>query len=131
MTKFTAAVVQMNSGISLADNVNAMEAGIRAAAAAGATYIQTPEMTGLVQQHRKGFFAEIRDEDHDPVAPKAAELAKELGVAVHVGSTPIRLSDQMAANRAYVFGPDGRHLASYDKIAFPAMLSALPFAPLT
>ena len=73
-------------------------------------------MTGLVQQKRKPFFETIREEADDPVGPAASRLAKELGVTVHVGSTPIRVGDQMAANRAYLFGPNGELRASYDKI---------------
>jgi len=116
MSKFTAAVVQMSSGTDMAANIEAMEAGIRDAAAQGAHYIQTPEMTGLVQQHRDAFFAAVKSEDDDPVAPAASRLAAELGVTVHVGSTPILVGDKMAANRAYLFAPDGSQLATYDKI---------------
>ena len=116
MSKFTAAVVQLSSGVDMQANIEAMEQGIRAAAADGATYIQTPEMTGLVQQKRKPFFETIREEADDPVGPAASQLAKELGVTVHVGSTPIRVGDQMAANRAYLYGPNGELRASYDKI---------------
>ena len=116
MAKFTAAVVQMRSGTNVETNIEAMEAGIREAAAQGATFIQTPEMTGLVQQKRVAFFEALRDEDTDPVAPTAAKLARELGVTVHIGSTPIRVAEKMAANRSYLFGPDGSQLATYDKI---------------
>jgi predicted amidohydrolase len=116
MAKFTAAVVQMNSGTDVHANIEAMESGIRAAAAQGARYVQTPEMTGLVQQRRAAFFDAVADEAHDGVAPVAARLAAELNLTVHLGSTPIRVSEKMAANRSYLFGPDGRKLASYDKI---------------
>ena len=116
MSGFIAAVVQMQSGVDLDRNIDAMEAGIREAASQGATYIQTPEMTGLVQQDREAFFASVKDEDNDPVAPHASALAAELGVTVHVGSTPILIGDRMAANRAYIFAPNGALQASYDKI---------------
>ena len=116
MSSFVAAVVQMQSGIDLDRNISAMEAGIREAAAQGATYIQTPEMTGMVQQVRDAFFSSVKDEQNDPVAPKASALAAELGVTVHVGSTPILVGERMAANRAYVFAPNGVLQASYDKI---------------
>lgn len=116
MAKFKAAVVQLSSGTDVGENIIAMEQGIREAAARGATYIQTPEMTGLVQQDRDAFFRTVCDESSDDVAPAAARLAKELNVTVHVGSTPIRVGERMAANRAYLFGPDGVKLADYDKI---------------
>ncbi|MEL7230431.1 MAG: carbon-nitrogen hydrolase family protein, partial [Pseudomonadota bacterium] len=86
------------------------------AAAAGATYIQTPEMTGLVEQDRQNFFASIRPENEDPVRDAAQSLARRLGITLHIGSTPVRVADKLAANRAYVFDPSGALLASYDKI---------------
>ena len=107
MVKFTAAVVQMQSGTSLEANIEKMRDGAREAAASGASYIQTPEMTGLVQQGKKEFFATVKNEVDDPIGPAASALAKELGVTLHVGSTPILLGEGRAANRAYVFGPDG------------------------
>lgn len=116
MAKFKAAVVQMRSGIDLATNIAAMEQGIREAASQGATYVQTPEMTGLVQQDRETFFDVVQYEADDPVGPAASALAAELGITVHVGSTPIRVSEDQAANRAYIFGPDGKESARYDKI---------------
>ncbi len=116
MPTFTAAVVQLSSGTDVATNIEAMEAGIRAAAAQGAQYVQTPEMTGLVQQERTAFFAAIKPEEDDPVAPAASKLAAELGVTLHIGSTPILVGPGQAANRAYLFAPDGSQLATYDKI---------------
>ena len=44
MPTFTAAVVQLSSGTDVATNIEAMEAGIRAAAAQGAQYVQTHAM---------------------------------------------------------------------------------------
>ena len=116
MSKFLAAVVQMSSGIDVVENIRSMEMGIRAAAEQGAQYIQTPEMTGLVQADRARFFDTVQTEDNDSVGPAASALAKELGVVVHVGSTPIRVAEKMAANRSYVFATDGTLQASYDKI---------------
>ncbi|MEP1090257.1 MAG: carbon-nitrogen hydrolase family protein [Rhizobiaceae bacterium] len=116
MATFTAAVVQMSSGTDIEKNVAAMETGIREAASQGASFIQTPEMTGMVQQKRVAFFQALQDEANDPVAPAAAKLAAELGVTIHIGSTPIRVGEKMAANRSYLFGPDGSQLATYDKI---------------
>ncbi|HRP79484.1 MAG TPA: carbon-nitrogen hydrolase family protein, partial [Aquamicrobium sp.] len=51
-----------------------------------------------------------------PVERAAAKLAAELGIVVHLGSTAIARADGKIANRAFVFGPDGGLLATYDKI---------------
>ena len=116
MPGFSAAVVQMRSGIDVPANIAAMEELVREAASQGATYIQTPEMTGLVQKNRKPFIESVKTEVEDPVAPAASALAKELGITLHTGSTPVLVEESRAANRAYVFGPDGACRATYDKI---------------
>jgi len=116
LAKFNAAVVQMRSGIDIKQNIVDMEAGVREASKAGAAYIQTPEMTGLVQQERTEFFATIKAEDKDPVNAAASDLAKELGIWLHIGSTPVLVGEGRAANRAYLFNPDGQLFARYDKI---------------
>ncbi|MEM1317006.1 MAG: carbon-nitrogen hydrolase family protein [Pseudomonadota bacterium] len=116
MATFTAAVIQMRSTTDVAENVEAMDAAVREAAAQGATYIQTPEMTGLVQAARKPFFEQVVVEADDSVAARGAELANELGITLHIGSTPVLVSEGRAANRAFVFGPDGGLKERYDKI---------------
>ncbi|MFD0915053.1 carbon-nitrogen hydrolase family protein [Pseudahrensia aquimaris] len=116
MSRFTAAVVQMRSTAQPHVNIAAMDDLVRAAAAQGAHYVQTPEMTGIVQQSRKEFFSTLKDQAEDPVVAHAANLAAELGIHLHIGSTPIAAGDGRAANRAFVFGPDGTLLTRYDKI---------------
>jgi len=106
----------MRSGVSMPANIEAMTHLVSAAAKAGADYVQTPEMTGLVQKNRAEFFQTAVHDERDPVLKAAADLAKELGIVLHVGSTAIRVGDDKAANRAAVFGPDGTRLAQYDKL---------------
>jgi len=116
MSRFTAAAVQMRSGTDVADNVAAMEDLVRQAAAKGATYVQTPEMTGALMRDRAALRASLRGEHDDPVAQAAARLAGELGITLHIGSTAIALDGGKVANRAFLFGPDGARIATYDKI---------------
>ena len=116
MGTFIAACIQMRSGVDPAENAARMEAMVRDAAAQGARYIQTPEMTGAVQRDRKALFAVLRPESEDLIAATAARLAGELNVFLHVGSTAVAVADCRIANRALLFGPDGGKIASYDKI---------------
>ena len=44
------------------------------------------------------------------------ELARSLGIYVHVGSLAIRVSPDKAANRAFLIDPSGEIAARYDKI---------------
>ncbi|HVK92272.1 MAG TPA: carbon-nitrogen hydrolase family protein [Mycoplana sp.] len=110
------AAVQMCSGIDPQANAEAMARLVRQAAAAGAIYVQTPEMTGAVQKDRAGLQAILRGEDDDLIVRTAAGLAGELGIYLHVGSTAIALPDGKLANRGFLFAPDGARVCSYDKI---------------
>jgi predicted amidohydrolase len=110
------AALQMCSGIDPVRNAEAMSALVRKAAAAGAVYVQTPEMTGAVQKDRAGLKAVLKAEADDLIVKTAASLAGELGIFVHVGSTAIALPDGKIANRGFLFGPDGQRVCTYDKI---------------
>jgi predicted amidohydrolase len=113
---FRAAAIQMCSGVDPERNAAAMARLVRDAAAQGATYVQTPEMTGMLQRDRAAAKAVLRDEATDIIVGTGAALAKELGIYMHVGSTAIALDGGKLANRGYLFGPDGRILNRYDKI---------------
>lgn len=113
---FKAAAIQMCSGVDPEKNAVEMEKLIREAAANGAVYVQTPEMTGAIQKDRAALRAVLKDEDTDIIATTAAKLAKELGIYVHVGSTAIARDDGKIANRGFLFAPDGQRICTYDKI---------------
>lgn len=116
MTVFKAAVVQMRSVTVPAINIAALRESVREAAARGAQYVQTPEMTGAVTRDRRALSSMLAPADRDEVAAAASELARDLRILVHLGSTPVRLAGDRLANRSYLFAPDGSLLACYDKI---------------
>ncbi|AIC29126.1 nitrilase/cyanide hydratase protein [Rhizobium etli bv. mimosae str. IE4771] len=113
---FKAAAIQMCSGVDPLKNAAAMARLVREAAGQGATYVQTPEMTGMLQRDRAAARAVLADEANDIIVKTGSELAREFGIHMHVGSTAIALSDGKIANRGFLFGPDGRILNRYDKI---------------
>ncbi len=115
MTIFKAAAVQMRSGTSVERNAETFEKMVREAAGNGATYIQTPEMTGALMRDRASLKASLRDDTGDLIASAARRLARELGVHIHVGSTAIAAGEKIA-NRGFMVGPDGADIATYDKI---------------
>ena len=69
-----------------------------------------------MEVNREKFFAAIVDEDSDTGLAMFRELARALGIYVHVGSLAIRVSPDKAANRAFLIDPRGEIVARYDKI---------------
>ena len=116
MGAFKAAAIQMRSGESPERNAVDLERMVREAAGQGATYIQTPEMTGALIRDKEARAASFTSEDKDIIVSTSRKLAKELGIFLHIGSTAILRADGKLANRALLFGPDGATLAVYDKI---------------
>lgn len=115
MSKIATALIQMRSGIDPAVNLAMACDLIRDAAGQGATLIATPETTHLVQKDADQAFAVMRTPEDDPAIPAFAALAAELGVTLLIGSLALRIGERRAANRSFLFGPDGRSLATYDK----------------
>jgi predicted amidohydrolase len=97
-------LVQMCTGRSVEKNVQ------------GATYIQTPEITTLMEMDRERLFATIRPQAADPSIPRFADLARQLRIWLHIGSMPILLAAGRIANRSLLFSPQGAIVASFDKI---------------
>ncbi|MBN9021404.1 MAG: carbon-nitrogen hydrolase family protein [Rhizobiales bacterium] len=116
MPEFKAAAVQMRSGTSIDANLAEAERLVREAAAAGASYILTPEMTNILCRDRETLLAAVSPEAGNPEIARFSALARALGVHLHVGSMAVRLGPESVANRAYLFAPDGTVVARYDKI---------------
>jgi predicted amidohydrolase len=113
---FKAAMIQMRSGLSPAANLDDAARMIREAKAAGADYAQTPEMTNLLAANREQLFATIVEEERDASLAAYHELARKLGMFIHVGSLAIKVSHDKAANRSFLITPQGDIAARYDKI---------------
>ncbi|MDH3195555.1 MAG: carbon-nitrogen hydrolase family protein, partial [Hyphomicrobiales bacterium] len=116
MMTFRAALIQLNSSTDIAGNIASVEKLTRQAAEAGAHYVQTPEMTNIVQRDRAALQAQISPETRDPAIAAFSALSGELGIVLHIGSLALDAGGGKIANRAYVFAPDGSELARYDKI---------------
>ena len=109
------ALVQMRSGRDPAANRDEAVARVREAAAQGAAYVQTPEMTALLDRDKAALFDKIREPDADETIAALRETARETGTIVHIGSLAVREGEKVA-NRAVLIGPDGAILATYDKL---------------
>jgi predicted amidohydrolase len=113
---FKAAMVQMRSGLQPGANIDAAVRYIGDAKSAGAEYVLTPEMTNILAANREQLFAVAVEEEADPSLATLRELARKLGIYVHIGSLAIRISPDRAANRSFLIDPKGDILARYDKI---------------
>ncbi len=116
MTRFVAACVQMNAGPDVAANLEQAAGLIRAARAAGASLICTPENTGRILADRVRAVEEAPAEQDHPALPFFAELARETGAWLLIGSIAVRVSPERCGNRSLLFDPAGRLVARYDKI---------------
>ena len=114
--KFKAACVQLRSSTDVAENIETVERLVREAVRAGASYVQTPEMTNIVQRDRASLAATIAPEQSDPAVKRFSALAAELGIVLHIGSLALKAADGKIANRALLFGTKGELIARYDKI---------------
>lgn len=110
------ALIQMRSGRTMSTNVDEACALIAQAAAQGATYVQTPEMTTLIERDRDRMATEVAEGAVDAAIVRFAALARSLGIALHIGSMAVSLADGRFANRAHLFSSDGALITTYDKV---------------
>jgi len=113
---FTAAMVQMRTGLLPEPSLEQGTKLIRQAVAQGADYVLTPEVSNMMQLNRKALFELLKSEEDDLSLKAYRELAKELRIHLHIGSLALRFSPEKAVNRSFLVGPDGMILACYDKI---------------
>ena len=113
---FKVGLVQMRSGLDPQDNLVALLTAIDEAKRGGADYVLTPEMTNILALKRDQLFAKIVGEEHDPTLATLRELARKLGIFIHIGSLAIKASPEKAANRSFLIDRKGEVAARYDKI---------------
>jgi predicted amidohydrolase len=113
---FRVGLIQMRSGRSPQANTDAVAKLIGEAKDRGAEYVLTPEMTNIMETGRERFFASIVPEEQDAALMTLRELARTLGIFVHVGSLAVKVSADKAANRSFLIDRHGEVIARYDKI---------------
>src|SRR5215831_4597633 len=113
---FRVGLIAMRSTRVPSDNLAAAAKLIEDARRAGADYVLTPEMTNVMEIDRERLFAAIVPEEEDTTLATLCQLARGLGLYVHVGSLAVKVSNDKAANRSFLITPDGEIVARYDKI---------------
>ena len=111
-------VCQLCAGDDPAQNLTQTLGFVRDAAAAGAEFVLTPEVTNIVSMDRAHQSAVLRHEDDDPMLAAMRTEAKALGIWLSIGSLALKTDDADGrfANRSFLIGPTGLIVARYDKM---------------
>ena len=114
---FKAACVQMTTQRDMAPNIETIVRLTRAARAAGADLVMTPEVSNMIEPNRQAQLAKVRFEGEDPVLAAGRDLAREIGVWLLLGSLAVKAEgEERLANRSILLSPAGEIVARYDKI---------------
>ncbi|MFO1018458.1 MAG: carbon-nitrogen hydrolase family protein [Hyphomonadaceae bacterium] len=116
MRKLRVAAVQLRSGIDPAANRAHALPFLREAAMAGARFIATPENSLRLDRDRQRMLTAVGPEEGDSELKAWARIAQELGVWLLMGSGAIANGAGKVFNRSFLFNPDGKIVARYDKI---------------
>ncbi len=112
------ALVQLCSNDDPAANLPVTTALIEQAAAGGAGFVLTPEVTNCVSASRAHQENVLRIEGEDPTLAELRDLAAVRGIWLLIGSLALKTQDADGrfANRSFLIAPDGGIAARYDKI---------------
>jgi predicted amidohydrolase len=118
MTAMRAALLQLTSSDDPTRNLDVILGMMDHAAAQGADFILTPEVSNCVSGSRAHQRAVLFTEETDPVLAQLAAHAGKTGVWLLIGSLALKTDDADGrfANRSFLIGPDGVIRARYDKI---------------
>ena len=106
----------MTSCEGIEENLKQASDLIREAASQGAVFISTPEVTDQIIADRASKIDQHYTQKDHPAVPFFSDLAKELDVALLIGSMCVKVSDDKLANRSFLFASNGELLTTYDKI---------------
>lgn len=116
MPRFSAAAVQMTSGIDVAANLREASRLIAAAASQGASLIVLPENFSFMGPDDAARVAVAEAPDGGEAQAFAREQARRHGIWLVAGTIPIRLDGGRVLSRSLLLAPDGSVVAGYDKI---------------
>ena len=103
------ACIQTRTGCDPAENLALLIPLVREAAAKGASYVQTPEMSNVFEAGGRRQYERARAMEEDAMVATMRRLASELGVAVHLGSVAVR--GRRRTGRREARQPRGPHRA--------------------
>lgn len=113
-----AGLIQLTSGEDPAANLPVTLGLIREAAAGGADFVLTPEVTNIVSADRALQARLLREEGDDITLAALRDEAEALGIWLLIGSLALKSGDPEGrfVNRSFLISPDRGVAARYDKI---------------
>jgi predicted amidohydrolase len=109
------AAVQMTSGPNPEQNVDDAVDLVRRAAYEGASYVQLPEYFNY--RGPTSRYSSVAESIPGPTTNLLGELARDLGITLHVGSLFERADEpDKAYNTSVVLAPSGEIIATYRKV---------------
>ena len=114
--KLIAACIQTNAVTDIETNLQRIEPLLRTARDKGTEFIALPENVCLITQNRDHLFASSPEENKHPGYVFFSRMAKETGAWILAGSMGVHIGHDRLANRSYLFNPEGKPVAHYDKI---------------
>ncbi len=114
--KFKVALVQTCASADMQETLGRAAAMAKDAASQGAQLIQFAEFFSCYDIDEKGIHTGPLPEESHPALPLFADLARDLGVWINLGSIAVPAPDGRAYNRQYVIDDQGIVQATYEKI---------------
>jgi deaminated glutathione amidase len=109
------AAVQMTSGPNPEQNVDDAVDFVRRAANEGTSYVQLPEYFNY--RGPTSRYSSVAESIPGPTTNRLGELARDLGITLHVGSLFERAEEpDKAYNTSVVLAPNGEIIATYRKV---------------
>jgi deaminated glutathione amidase len=113
-----AALLQITSSDDPAANLAMVQGMVAEAAANGAGFVLTPEVTNCVSSSRARQTEVLQMQDDDQTLAGLRAQAADLGIWLLIGSLGLKTGDADGrfANRSFLINPEGEIAAWYDKI---------------
>jgi predicted amidohydrolase len=112
------ALIQLNACDDPVANLDVTQGFVADAAAKGAKFVMTPEVTNCVSASRARQMNVLQPERDDLTLTALQVQAKDLGIWLLIGSLGLKTDDPDGrfANRSFLIDSDGKVQARYDKI---------------
>ncbi len=115
MSRFVAALLQMRTGRDVARNIDDLIGLASDATGQGARFLQSPEMSNILERDRTSLFEAVRSEEEDPMLAAMRDFARRYSVSFHLGSIAVKSGDRLA-NRGFLIDSQGDIVARYGKM---------------